>query len=1131
MHLFLAFREGGLWFSNVWKKASNIFQCLENRLPALLLFKEGGRRPGWFSNAWKILPPVAAALLAVSSGAQPPPALAPGLAAQIQAADGALPAGKQGGGPWAAQGEYPDDAFGYAVTGAGDVNGDGQGDAVVGAPGYGGARGKVYVFHGATNGLKGTTAQPAWSAMGEALDDRFGYAATAAGDVNGDGYGDLMVGAYGYSTNRGKLYLFYGSANGITGTAASPGWSVRGENPWDWLGHAAAAAGDVNGDGYADIVVGAFLYNGGQGKTYVFHGGASGPAAASAAAANWKVPGEHVADDYGFAVAGAGDMNGDGYDDVLVGAYKWSGNRGRAYLYRGSAAGITAPSAAAAPLIMAGTTNNDFFGYSVAGPGDLNGDGYADVVVGAPHYKAGANQGRIYMTYGYATSKGDKGSLGQTMITGENANDLFGYTVAGVGDMNGDGYADVLVGANDYPGGTKRGKIYVFRGTANGLFGTYATDANWTLNGATAGDCLGSGLGPAGDVDGDGLGDVVLGAYGYSGGEKRGQAMIYYGYTALPNASPKTMTGEHAADGLGCPAMSAGDVNGDGYGDLLVSASRYDNGRGKVYVFHGTATNLVGSPAAPAWSATGENTGDGFGTAAVAAGDVNGDGYDDILVGAQNYNSGGAYAGKVYVFHGSPAGITNHGADHATWCAIGEASNSFFGKAVAGVGDVNGDGYADILAAGQGFFSIGRGGGSAFRFKVYAFHGSPAGVSGSAAQPAWYALGETTSDLFGDTVAGAGDVNGDGFADILVGAWHYVRPSRASPPPKYRGKAYVFEGSAAGLQGTATQPAWSSEGQRDDDLYGRSVAGAGDINGDGFDDVLVGAPGYPSNRVGRAYAYYGSAAGVTGTATNPAWRFTGTAAGDAFGYSVAGAGDVNGDGFADVLVGAVGYPAGGWRGCMYLFCGSANFSLVNYASWTDTGENNMDSYGLAVAGAGDITGDGFADLVTAAPSWTNGTGKLYFYSGNWLGSGRSARLQALQYGTDQPLAPWGRSAGGNLFRARMNGFAPFGRARVKLQVQAVPAGRPFGAAGTLQATAGEWTATPTGAAGAPVTVVVNTLAAQGLYHWRARLLYAPFTACAPLTPAHGPWRTLHAQAGNAGPRGGSGFPPWWILLF
>ncbi len=142
---------------------------------------------------------------------------------------------------------------------------------------YSSNTGKVYVFHGGTGGLTGSPASPAWSAVGENTSNTFGYAVAGVGDVNGDGYADLAASAKGYSSTTGKVYVFYGGAGGLAGTPASPAWSATGENASDQFGYAVAGLGDVNGDGYPDFSVGATWYSSYRGKVYVFYGGGGRP--------------------------------------------------------------------------------------------------------------------------------------------------------------------------------------------------------------------------------------------------------------------------------------------------------------------------------------------------------------------------------------------------------------------------------------------------------------------------------------------------------------------------------------------------------------------------------------------------------------------------------------------------------------------------------------------------------------------------------------------------------------------------------------------------------------------------------------------------------------------------------------
>ena len=164
-----------------------------------------------------------------------------------------------------AAGEQAGNEYGYSVARAGDVNGDGYGDVIVGAWGYDAPgkvdAGKIYVYHGSANGL---IAAPVFQAVGEMADAYFGMAVASAGDVNGDGYGDVVVGSYRYDNgakkNVGKVYVFHGSPNGLVGTPASPAFSAVGEVAEDWFSGAVAGAGDVNGDGYDDIIVAAESY-------------------------------------------------------------------------------------------------------------------------------------------------------------------------------------------------------------------------------------------------------------------------------------------------------------------------------------------------------------------------------------------------------------------------------------------------------------------------------------------------------------------------------------------------------------------------------------------------------------------------------------------------------------------------------------------------------------------------------------------------------------------------------------------------------------------------------------------------------------------------------------------------------
>ena len=962
---------------------------------------------------------------------------------------------------WTATGENNNDWFGLSVAGAGDVNGDGYADVIVGARGYISRTGKAYVYHGSSSGLSAT---PALTATGENIGDDFGFSVATAGDVNGDGYADVIVGASGYVTTTGRAYVYHGSGGGLS---ATPAFTATGENIGQLLGISVATAGDVNGDGYADVIIGASGYPGWapKGRAYVYHGGASGLSSTPA----FSATGEIDYDRLGISVATAGDVNGDGYADVIVGAYAYDDGKGRAYVHHGSVAGLAATPA----LTFTGEYTGDLFGYSVATAGDVNGDGYADVIVGAKGYLSSSRKGKAYVYHGSASGLSATPAF---TATGEDNNEHFGISVAGARDVNGDGYADVIVGAYGYPAGSSKGKVYIYPGGSAGLSATPA----FTATGENNQDGFGMSVAGAGDVDGDGYADVIVGAE-YNAASRQGKAYAYHGGGAGLSATPGfSATGEGGGH-FGYSVAGAGDVNGDSYADVIVGAYSYNSDQGKAYVYHGGDTGLNTTPA---FSATGESTGDQFGISVAGAGDVNGDGYADVIVGARSYETS---KGKAYVYHGGGSGLSATPAFSVT----GENTGDSFGISVAGAGDVNGDGYADVIVGAKSY--------SNSKGKAYVYHGGGAGLS---ATPAFSATGETHNDRFGWSVASAGDVNGDGYADAIVGAYGY--PSLSS-----KGKAYVYHGGVGGLSAT---PAFTATGENDGDYFGRSVATAGDVNGDGYADVIVGARGYLSD-TGRATVYRGGSVGLSST---PAFTATGENNGDYFGYSVAGAGDVNGDGYADVIVGAYGYVNGSNKGRATVYHGSGG-GLSATPAFTATGENTSDYFGHSVAGAGDVNGDGYADVMVGA--YGHNTRKATVYQGS-DGGGRLVLPRQERAAGGTLVQPWGRSHAADSFQVRLTATDPIGRGRVKLQVQTCPPGVPFGHASCLSHTSATWTDVTASSAGTTLNTTISGLTDGTLYRWRARVLYVPFHVTEsgitpPPNPAHGPWRRFLGQAMEA----------------
>jgi hypothetical protein len=362
---------------------------------------------------------------------------------------------------WTAESDQPSSQFGYSVAGAGDVNGDGYDDVIVGGPSFNNGQeyeGRAFAFYGSAAGLN---AIPNWTAEPDRRAAFFGGSVATVGDVNGDGYDDVIVGAAGYDNgefDEGRAFAYYGSAAGLS---ATPNWTAESDKAFSSFGGSVAGAGDVNGDGYSEVIVGAALYNNGQlrqGKAFAYYGSGTGLSAAP----NWTAEPNRERTNFGVSVAGAGDVNGDGFDEVIVGDNGYNAGQlrpGKAFAYYGSAAGLSAT-----PNWNAESDQQDAnFGFSVAGAGDMRGDGFDDVIIGAYSYDNGQiDEGRAFSYCGSAAGLRRRAC---SISESNQASSQFGRSVAGAGDVTGDGYDDVIVGAPAYDNGQEReGRAYAYFG-------------------------------------------------------------------------------------------------------------------------------------------------------------------------------------------------------------------------------------------------------------------------------------------------------------------------------------------------------------------------------------------------------------------------------------------------------------------------------------------------------------------------------------------------------------------------------------------------------------------------------------------------------------------------------------------
>ncbi len=983
---------------------------------------------------------------------------------------------------------------GRSVSSAGDINGDGFDDVMIGAfYTYPDAipEGHSYVIFGKAGGfnaaenlasLDGNNGFRLYNGFNR-YDEYSGsspFLVSDAGDINGDGFDDVIIGApgfYDYYDNPrdhpGAGYVVFGQASGfaadinLSNLNGSDGFRL---NVGESLSVEVSSAGDVNGDGFDDVIVGA------QGASYMMFGQASGFDATfdlSSLDGNngFRLDGADGSDRAGNLVSGAGDVNGDGFDDVLI-ITKYSSES--SYLVFGRASGF------AAAMDLSSLDGNNGFqlsglgsaSKSVSSAGDINGDGFDDIIVGAYHADLnGAESGSSYVVFGKAS--GFSAAMDLTTLDGHNgfrvdgfeAYDHFGMSVSSAGDVNDDGFDDVIIGAPRArnSSGDHGGVSYVIFGRASGFdavldLSSLEGTSGFRLEGN--GGEFGSSVSSAGDVNNDGVNDLIIGApdivpsgasYVVFGGSFLNEA-VYRG-TSEQDFLVGTILAERfeAGDGndfingLGGADIFYGDAGDDTISVVDLDFQRVDGGLGSDTLKlrgNGLDLNLADFHDRLDGLETIDMTRNGSNTLTLSLSDlvslsdtthtftINGDEGDRVIGLMEEWKFAGTEGIYRLFTNGEIVlrvkrnidtdGPKDTGKGTIIFTDL-DGSNGFrldgASDSVSNAGDINGDGFDDVIVGAPGADPNGRFSGSS-----YVVFGKESGfvaamdLSSLDGSNGFRLDGTGELDLSGSSVSNAGDINGDGFDDVIVGSRGVDSDGIDS------GSSFVVFGRASGfaaamdLSGLDGNNGFRLDGAATYDISGMSVSSAGDINGDGFDDIIIGAPGYAYPKgYGSSFVVFGRASGFAAAMDlskldgSNGFRLDGAREFDLSGSPVSNAGDVNGDGYDDVIVGALGTDSNGVSsGLSFVVFGHASdFDATLDLSSLDgsngfrlrlDGVATYDRLYESVSSAGDVNGDGFDDVIIGAPiADSNGirSGSSYVVFGKAAGFAATLDLSSL----------------------------------------------------------------------------------------------------------------------------------------
>ena len=972
-------------------------------------------------------------------------------------------------------GENQWDRIGFSVSSAGDVNGDGYDDLIMGAHGAepnGWQSGSSYVVFGKASGfdaimeLSSLDGSNGFRLDGVNRYDNSGISVSSAGDVNGDGYDDVIIGAWGAGNSgpySGSSYVVFGKTSGFSASMdlsaldGSNGFRLDGENQGDWSGLSVSSAGDVNGDGYDDLIIGARLADpsGSQsGSSYVVFGKEGGFDATMDLSAldgsnGFRIDGINEGDNSGISVSSAGDVNGDGYDDIIIGAHGADNNgdeSGSSYVVFGKASGFDASMDLSAldgsnGFRIDGANQDDRSGISVSSAGDVNGDGYDDLIIGAFDVgPIGLNSISSYVVFGKASGFDARMDLSVLdgsngfRLDGANRGDRSGYSASSAGDLNDDGYDDLIIGAHRAGNsGAESGSSYVIFGYATAVsiagdpkFGETLTaseilsdDIRYTWKRYTGDTAEIASFEQSYTLTDDDIGTRLMVEVSYVNFNDdriaiRSEATVLIGKRFSGDSTDQTITGTAGNDIYVAVANTIDrDIFGNGGDDILISSGgndRLDGGDGDDILDGGDGADLL-IGGAGVNTLTGGGGGDWFTLyQGVRAAGVNQlDVVIDFTKGEDKIHIddlGGASSTLAELLASTSLRTAS---EHRITGPTNDASIlDTVIYATKGTADTADDVALMVL---EDVSALTR---DDVTKKTFI---APAVIELSAldGSDGFRLDGINRFDYSGVSVSSAGDVNGDGYDDVIIGAHGADNNGDES------GSSYVVFGKASGFDARVDLSALDGsngfrlDGANQDDHSGYSVSSAGDVNGDGYDDLIIGADDADNNGAGSgsSYVVFGKASGFSASMDLSAldgsngFRLDGENRGDQSGISVSSAGDVNGDGHDDLIIGAIlADNNGDDSSSSYVVFGKASGFSASIDLSTLDGSNGFrldsanqgDHSGTSVSSAGDINGDGYDDLIIGTQYADNNgddNGSSYVIFGKANGFDATMDLSAL----------------------------------------------------------------------------------------------------------------------------------------